>query len=462
MPHRDAFEVSTIGIVYAVLMGIFVYRQFAWKRLLPLLVETTALSGAIIFIVGCATGMAWGLTQSGFSQDLAAHDATHPRRRLRLTPEGDTIATPDDKALDALIADAPPMTGAEYLTTEVLIACWTGLDAALRDALAASKCPLQEFLRSFHPVWNLVGRVHFNLAESRRDAEAPFAFLATCTSRVSAHGKAQHLPLSQALAEFSDGKSQARLRFAADAGAARGGAVRIVELLQGRLATAVMERICRPNTGLFPAPKEIKFSCSCPDWASMCKNVAAVLYGVGSRLDSHPELIFALRRVDPKDLVEQAGAGLRRPGQGPATGKVLDHAHLADVFGIEMADAAPAKKPTAPRHASTVTGKKKPHQPTWPPQWQPVRPAGAAARKTGAAKAAVAQKARMAKVAAKKIGNTPSRISKARLAEFLDMESIAQAATRDASTTCQKACIRQIGFSAWSVQIAATTKWHKA
>ena len=69
----------------------------------------------------------------------------------------------------------------------------------------------RNFSRSLHPIWNLVGRVHFNLAENRKDAEAPFAFLATYTSRVSAHGKAQHLPLSQALAEFSDGKSQARL-----------------------------------------------------------------------------------------------------------------------------------------------------------------------------------------------------------------------------------------------------------
>jgi len=66
-----ATEVSTIGIVYSVLVGVLVYRQFPWKRLLPTLVETAALSGAIIFIVGCATAMAWGLTQSGFSQDLA-------------------------------------------------------------------------------------------------------------------------------------------------------------------------------------------------------------------------------------------------------------------------------------------------------------------------------------------------------------------------------------------------------
>jgi len=140
-------------------------------------------------------------------RDFAARYVT----ALCAAPEGTTIATPDEQALDAFIAAAPPMTGAEYLTAEALIVFWTELDTALRDELVASNGPLQEFLRSLHPVWNLVGRVHFNLAENRRDAEAPFAFLATYTSRVSAHGKAQHLPLSRALAEFSDGKSQARL-----------------------------------------------------------------------------------------------------------------------------------------------------------------------------------------------------------------------------------------------------------
>jgi uncharacterized Zn finger protein len=199
----------------------------------------------------------------------------------------------------------------------------------------------------------------------------------------------------------------------------------LVELLQGRLSNAVMERICRPNTGLFPAPKEIKFSCSCPDWASMCKHVAAVLYGVGARLDSQPELIFALRRVDPKDLVARAGAGLRRSGQSPPTGKVLDDAHLADVFGIEMADVAPAKKPAAPHHASTATRMK-----TAPATKAATTVAPGATRKapaagkTEAAKAALAQKAAMAKVPAKKSSNTPSRIGKARLAAMIEAATV--------------------------------------
>ena len=121
------------------------------------------------------------------------------------------IAAPERQVLDALMADAPPMRGAEYLTTQVLGTLWVELDTALRVELAAQKGSLADFLKRRHPAWNLVGRVYFNLAENRKDPDAPFAFLATYTARLSAHGKAQHLPLSKALTEFSDGKSQAQL-----------------------------------------------------------------------------------------------------------------------------------------------------------------------------------------------------------------------------------------------------------
>ncbi len=117
----------------------------------------------------------------------------------------------------------------------------------------------------------------------------------------------------------------------------------LVELLQGKLSSAVMQRICTPRTGLFPAPKEISFRCSCPDSASMCKHVAAVLYGVGARLDQKPELLFSLRQVNAKELVNQAGSGLPTSKTGPAAGKVLDDAMLADVFGIEIDDAVALK-----------------------------------------------------------------------------------------------------------------------
>ena len=128
-------------------------------------------------------------------------------------PEGSEIAVPTPSAdeFTQRIAGAPPMTGAEYLTPDVLAALWQQIDAALHHELAAAGVPLQDFLKARHPAWNLVGRVHFNLAENRKDPEAPFAFLATYTARLSPQGKAQHQPLSQALAEFSGNRSRAQL-----------------------------------------------------------------------------------------------------------------------------------------------------------------------------------------------------------------------------------------------------------
>ncbi|MCR4302873.1 MAG: hypothetical protein NUV63_01425 [Gallionella sp.] len=136
----------------------------------------------------------------------------------------------------------------------------------------------------------------------------------------------------------------------------------LVELLQGKLSNAVMERICTPKTGLFPAPKEISFTCSCPDWAAMCKHVAAVLYGIGVRLDAQPDLLFSLRRVDAKELVAQAGAALPKNKKAPAPTKVLDASLLADVFGIEMAEASPpaARGKLAAAKEKLPTAKKAP------------------------------------------------------------------------------------------------------
>ena len=125
----------------------------------------------------------------------------------------ETTAPPVPSAgeLDALIADAPPMTGAEYLTPAVLRTLWSEIDSALRTELADAGQAAQDFLRACHPAWNLVGRVHFNLAENRKDEEAPFAFLATYTTRLSADARAQHLPLGQALKEYAGAKNRAQL-----------------------------------------------------------------------------------------------------------------------------------------------------------------------------------------------------------------------------------------------------------
>jgi uncharacterized Zn finger protein len=115
-----------------------------------------------------------------------------------------------------------------------------------------------------------------------------------------------------------------------------GGIDSLIELLQGRLSKGVMERICHQSSGLFPKPAEIRFSCSCPDYASMCKHVAAVLYGVGARLDKQPELLFRLRAVDEKELVTRIDVALPAEKQAPASGKVLDTDDLSALFGLDM------------------------------------------------------------------------------------------------------------------------------
>ncbi len=121
------------------------------------------------------------------------------------------VPIPAAGQLDKMAAAVPPMTGAEYLTAAVLTDLWRDTDAAFDAELAEAKVSVQEFLKSRHPAWNLVGRVHFNLAENRTDEDAPFAFLATYTTRLSAEAKAQHLPLGKALQEYAGAKNRERL-----------------------------------------------------------------------------------------------------------------------------------------------------------------------------------------------------------------------------------------------------------
>ncbi len=109
----------------------------------------------------------------------------------------------------------------------------------------------------------------------------------------------------------------------------------LVELLQGSISTSVMEVVTRRGEGLFPAPREISLGCSCPDWATMCKHVAATLYGVGARLDHVPELLFTLRGVDPAEMVE-AAVDRPPPGVRSRSGRVLESTELSSVFGIDI------------------------------------------------------------------------------------------------------------------------------
>jgi non-specific serine/threonine protein kinase len=121
------------------------------------------------------------------------------------------VPPPTAVELESMAAAAPPMAGAEYLTAAVLADHWRGMDAAFDAELADAGLTIQEFLKRRNPAWNLVGRVHFNLAENRKDEAAPFAFLATYTTRLSAASKAQHLPLGKALQEYAGAKNRGRL-----------------------------------------------------------------------------------------------------------------------------------------------------------------------------------------------------------------------------------------------------------
>jgi uncharacterized Zn finger protein len=141
-----------------------------------------------------------------------------------------------------------------------------------------------------------------------------------------------------------------------------GGIDSLVELLQGRFSAAVMDRICRQGTGLFPTPAEIRLDCSCPDYASMCKHVAAVLYGIGARLDERPEMLFALRQADASDLIANADGNATLARRGPRKNRVLARADLSELFGLEMAtqdETPPAAPGGAPGRLAPGRRKKK-------------------------------------------------------------------------------------------------------
>lgn len=117
----------------------------------------------------------------------------------------------------------------------------------------------------------------------------------------------------------------------------------LMALAQGKLPKEMLEDFCNPETGLFPKPREIHFDCSCPDGASCCKHVAAVLYGIGARLDDSPELFFTLRGIDPASIVSADVVDTLTEGAS----NELENADLGDVFGIALDDmsgdgAAPA------------------------------------------------------------------------------------------------------------------------
>ncbi|MBA1334415.1 MAG: hypothetical protein HPY66_2264 [Firmicutes bacterium] len=132
------------------------------------------------------------------------------------------------------------------------------------------------------------------------------------------------------------------------------------ELLEGKFPKALAELFTAQGKGLFPAPKEISFDCSCPDWATMCKHVAAVLYGVGARLDENPALFFVLRNVNIDELVSKAVAQktetlLRKSGR--KSGRVISDGDISAMFGIDM-ETESEKKSDKPAPKEEVIKKK--------------------------------------------------------------------------------------------------------
>lgn len=138
------------------------------------------------------------------------------------------------------------------------------------------------------------------------------------------------------------------LRWKAFKAACYGQIESLLDLLQGRLPELVLRQLTSPDDGLFPRAKEMTLSCDCPDGAYMCKHVAAVLYGVGSRLDTQPELLFALRGVDHTELLAHAAtAAVGLAAQDPEVA-TLNQEDLADIFGIELASTPDPAMSTVP------------------------------------------------------------------------------------------------------------------
>lgn len=137
----------------------------------------------------------------------------------------------------------------------------------------------------------------------------------------------------------------------------------LVELLQGKISQAVMEQVTNRDHGLFPKPQEIQMRCSCPDGVGMCKHLAAVMYGVGNRLDSAPELLFRLRGVNQNELIEQAIPTAPPTSRANAPQLAVDD--LGSIFGIEIGDdpVAPPVSPPKPRSAQKPAPSSRPVEP---------------------------------------------------------------------------------------------------
>jgi len=207
----------------------------------------------------------------------------------------------------------------------------------------------------------------------------------------------------------------------------------LVELLQGSLSKGVMEIVTRKGSGLFPSPREISLDCSCPDWATMCKHVAATLYGVGARLDHRPELLFTLRGVDPAEMVE-AAIDLPITVSRSRRGRVLESGDLSSVFGVDIVDdldIAQTRKRAESGTSGKVRGKSAARK------TQPKRSGGISARE-GSAKKATTTRAGVKKAGAKKSASKKGRARKAASKESATNKATSKKARRKKSSAKQR------------------------
>ena len=166
----------------------------------------------------------------------------------------------------------------------------------------------------------------------------------------------------------------------------------LINLIQGKLSPEIIALLCRKDEGLFPSPKEIKLICNCPDWAGLCKHLAAVLYGVGARLDTQPEHFFLLRGVDQNELFS---AGFANDLADSGAASVISGGDLGSIFGIELdsMDAEIAGIPDKVAVAETPKKRGRPAKSVKPAKAEPanIRPAAKSAKSAKTAKAATTE-----------------------------------------------------------------------
>ena len=214
----------------------------------------------------------------------------------------------------------------------------------------------------------------------------------------------------------------------------------VLELLQGKLSKQVMGVVTDREHGLFPKPGEIRFDCSCPDWATMCKHVASVLYGVGSRLDDRPESLFLLRGVDSAELI---ATGMALPGDTATDDALADDA-LAGIFGIDLdldpedAPPPPPKASAKPRRAAGRRAAPAPGRRAVPTPGRQAAPSASKARKV-AASAGKARKA--ASSAPRKAKTSPAATPRKRAAakaQDLPASTVSAGRARNAASSVSR------------------------